>query len=99
MSGTVFCNFRFLRELACGKMVTRVVVPPAHQSSNPRFDTGVSHLGGIFFSVRRRSRRQRGACGYFVNLKTRPPAQSFGGAHRGRVCVCAFIGVSVCTCM
>ena len=23
-------------------------------------------------------------------------AQSFGGAHRGRVCVCAFIGVSVC---
>ena len=24
------------------------------------------------------------------------PAQSLGGAHRGRVCVCAFIGVSVC---
>ena len=27
-----------------------------------------------------------------------PPAQYFGGAHRGRVCVCAFIGVSVCAC-
>ena len=27
------------------------------------------------------------------------PAQSFGGAHRGRVCVCAFIGVSVCACI
>uniref|UniRef100_A0A453R028 Uncharacterized protein n=1 Tax=Aegilops tauschii subsp. strangulata TaxID=200361 RepID=A0A453R028_AEGTS len=24
------------------------------------------------------------------------PAQSLGGAHRGRVYVCAFIGVSVC---
>ena len=28
-----------------------------------------------------------------------PPAQSLGGAHRGRMCVCAFIGVSVCACM
>jgi hypothetical protein len=25
-------------------------------------------------------------------------AQSFGGAHRGRVCVHVFIGVSVCAC-
>ena len=28
-----------------------------------------------------------------------PPAQYFGGAHRGRVCVRAFIGVSVCACI
>jgi hypothetical protein len=34
----------------------------------------------------------------FVNLKIKP-AQSFGGAHRGRVCVCVFIGVSARTCM
>jgi hypothetical protein len=27
------------------------------------------------------------------------PSLSPGGAHRGRVYVCAFIGVSVCTCM
>ena len=27
------------------------------------------------------------------------PAQSLGGAHRGRVCVCIFIGMSVCTCI
>ena len=27
------------------------------------------------------------------------PAQSFGGAHRGRVCGCAFIGMSVCACI
>lgn len=26
------------------------------------------------------------------------PAQSFGGAHNGRVCVCAFIGASVRAC-
>jgi hypothetical protein len=32
----------------------------------------------------------------FVNLKIKP-AQSFGGAHRDRVCV--FIGVSTHTCM
>jgi hypothetical protein len=25
-------------------------------------------------------------------------AQSFEGAHRGRVCVCVFIGVSLCAC-
>jgi hypothetical protein len=34
----------------------------------------------------------------FMNLKINP-AQSFGGAHRGRVCVCMFIGVSAHTCM
>ena len=28
-----------------------------------------------------------------------PPAQYLGGAHRGRVCARAFIGVSVCACM
>jgi hypothetical protein len=33
-----------------------------------------------------------------VNLKIKP-AQSFGGAHRGRVCVRVFIGVSAHTCM
>jgi hypothetical protein len=34
----------------------------------------------------------------FVNLKIKP-AQSFGCAHRGRVCVHMFIGVSARTCM
>ena len=31
--------------------------------------------------------------------KPDPPAQCLGGAHRGRVCVRAFIGVSVYACM
>jgi hypothetical protein len=30
--------------------------------------------------------------------RSNPPAQSSGGAPRGRVCVCAFIAVSVCVC-
>jgi hypothetical protein len=34
----------------------------------------------------------------FVNLKIKP-AQSFIGAHRSRVCMRVFIGVSVRTCM
>jgi hypothetical protein len=34
----------------------------------------------------------------FVNLKIKP-AQYFGSAHRGRVCVRVFIGVSTHTCM
>jgi hypothetical protein len=34
----------------------------------------------------------------FMNLKIKS-AQSFGGAHRGRVCMRVFIGVSAYTCM
>jgi hypothetical protein len=34
----------------------------------------------------------------FVNLKINP-VQSFGGAHRGSLCVCVFIWVSAHTCM
>jgi hypothetical protein len=34
----------------------------------------------------------------FVNLKIKP-TQSFGGTHRGRVCVRVFIGVSDRMCM
>jgi hypothetical protein len=34
----------------------------------------------------------------FVNLKIKS-AQSFRGAHRGRMCVRVFIGVSAHTCM
>jgi hypothetical protein len=34
----------------------------------------------------------------FVNLKIKP-TQSFGGTHRGRVCVRVFIGVSIRICM
>jgi hypothetical protein len=32
-----------LDQSTCGWVVRRAVAPPAHQSSNPRFDTLVSH--------------------------------------------------------
>jgi hypothetical protein len=53
---------------------------------------------GYALSGKRRSRRRRGASGDFENLQI-CRAQSFGGAHRGRVCVCVFIGVSECACV
>jgi hypothetical protein len=34
----------------------------------------------------------------FMNFKIKP-TQSFRGAHRGKVCMCVFIGVSAHTCM
>jgi hypothetical protein len=34
----------------------------------------------------------------FINLKIKL-TQSFGCAHRGRICMCVFIGVSAHTCM
>jgi hypothetical protein len=32
-------------------------------------------------------------------LRPDPPAQSFKGAHRGRIYMCVFIGVSICACI
>jgi hypothetical protein len=34
----------------------------------------------------------------FMNIKIKP-TQSFRGAHRGKVCVYVFIGMSACTCI
>ena len=77
-------------------MVRRVVVPPAHQSSNSGFETGVFYLGSVGGDVPVDSEAPVVTSSI---SRLDPPAQSFGGAHRGRVCVRAFIGVSVCTCM
>jgi hypothetical protein len=59
-----------------------------------------SKKGAIFFNGRRRSRRQRGACGDFVKIKTRRIKfmnQFLGSTHRGRVCMRAFVNVCICT--
>jgi hypothetical protein len=96
--GALRCKRKY-REPTRSWMVTRVVAPPSHESLNLGFNTLVSHKGIIFFSGRRRSGRQRDAYGDFVNLKTcriRFLTQSLGGAHRGRVCVRAFIRVNAC---
>ena len=67
------------------------------QGSNPGCGTLFWIYSRIFWryalSGRRRAPRQRGLR-ELQNL----PAQSFEGAHRGRVCVRVFIGVSVRTC-
>ena len=73
------------RESTRDRMVRRVVVPSAHQSSNPRFDTGVSHLGGIFFNRRRYSRRQRKCLVTSSISRLDPPAQSLEDAYWGRM--------------
>jgi hypothetical protein len=64
-------------------MVRRVIVPRAHQSSNPGFDICVSHKGEILFKWE----------------ATFPSDQIFRDAHRDRVCVPTFIGVSICSFM
>ena len=64
--------------------------------------------GVALFSGRRCSHRQRDACGDFVNLKIcrLSPSEvligvgfAFRGAHRGRICVRVFIGVSTRACV
>ena len=71
-------------------------------SSNSRLDIGARSIPGFIlgfrwcsFGGRRRSHRLRGACGDFVKSQDAMPAQSLGGVHRGRMCIRAFIGVSV----
>jgi hypothetical protein len=80
-------------------MVTFLVVEPTHPDSNPRFDVGITYLRLIILSVvgdvpvyTRRSLTD------FMNLKIKS-TQSFGGAHRVRVCMRVFIGVSARACM
>ena len=75
-----------------------MVVPPAHQSSSPRFDTMCCIKGGVFFQWGDVPVDSEAPVVALSISRPDPPAQTFGGAHRGRVCVCAFIGVGVCTC-
>jgi hypothetical protein len=70
------------------------VVEPIRPGLNPRFGVSVVYLcliillvvGGVTVTARR-------SLTDFVNLKIKP-TQSFECAHRGRVRVCIFIGVS-----
>jgi hypothetical protein len=70
-----------------------VVVPRVHQSSNLRFDISVSHKGGIFFSVGG-DVPVDGEAPVVTSSISRPShrIRSFGGAHRGRTCVCVYRG-------
>jgi hypothetical protein len=77
-----------------------MVVSPAHQSSNLRFDICVSHKRRNIHSVGGDVPVDSEAPVVTSSIsRSNPLAQSSGGAHRDRVCVCAFIEVSVCACM
>ena len=83
-------------------MVRWTVVSLTHQGSNPGARIISGFISGFpamrfqweetFPSTTRRLRWLR-------KSQDDMSAQSLGGAHRGRVCVCAFIGMSVCVCI
>ena len=68
--------FFYSCEMACSLVVTRVSVAPEILGSTPHRNkySGISRC--CAFSDRRRSRRQRGACGDFVNLEDLPAQSS-----------------------
>jgi hypothetical protein len=75
-------------------MVRFLVVEQTHPGSNPRFGMSVAYLRLIILSVASDISIDSNAL--LVNLKIKL-AKSFECAHRGRVCVCVFIGgVLVC---
>ena len=78
------------------------MVSPAHQGSNPgaRIIPGlISGFPAMRFQWEETfpltTRRLR----WLRKFQDDMPGQSFGGAHRDRVCVCAFIEVGVCACI
>jgi hypothetical protein len=85
---------------ACSPMVGRSsgTLPTRAQIPVLAPFTGFSKIYRRYaLSGKRRSHRRRGTNGDFGNLQI-CHAQSFEGAHRSRVCVCVFIGVSVRAC-
>jgi hypothetical protein len=83
-------------------MVRGTVVFPTHQGSSP----GARIYSWIYFRISSNAHSVGGDVPVDDEVPTVTRkfqddmlAQSFGGAHRGRVCVCAFIGVSVCACI
>jgi hypothetical protein len=90
-------NFNADREPTWAWVVRTVVVPAAHQILKPRFNICVSHKGKTVDS-------ETSVVTSSISIFD-PLAQFFEGARRGRVCVCAFIGVrcmrvyvTVCVC-
>ena len=61
-----------------------MIVPPAHQSLNPGFDTVVFHLSEIFFSMSRRDVLVHSEASVVISLfsKLDLPVQYVRGAHR-----------------
>jgi hypothetical protein len=79
------------------QLVRFLVVKLTHPDSNPISDISVAFTTNYSFSGRRHPvDSETLLVTDFVNLKIKP-TQSFGCAHRGRVCVRVFIAVSAHT--
>jgi hypothetical protein len=92
-------NDKLIHKVGLAQLVRFLVVELIHPGSNPRFDMGVAFTANYSFSWRRRPvDSETLLVTHFMNLKIKL-TQSFEGAHKGRVCVHVFIGVSARTCM
>jgi hypothetical protein len=81
------------------QLVRFLLVKLIYPGSNHRFDMYVVFTANYSFCERRRLVNSEMLLLIdFMNLKIKS-AQSFRGAHRGRVCVRVFIGVSAHMCM
>ena len=81
-------------------MVRGTLVSPAHQSSNP----GACVYSWIYFRIFGDAHSVWGDVpvddeAWLRKTQDDMPAQSFEGAHRDRMCMCAFIRMSVCACI
>ena len=82
------------------EMVRSTVVSPTHQGSNPgaRIISGfISGFPTMRFQWEETFRSMMKQ--WLRKSQDDMPAQSLRDAQRGRVCVYAFIGVSVCACI
>ena len=70
----------------CDWIVRRMVVSLTHQDSSRRLDIAARIVLNLFQT----STKVRSVGGDVPPIK---------GSNRGRVCMCAFIGVSVCACI
>jgi hypothetical protein len=87
------------RRVTLAQLIRFLVVELTHSNSNPRFDMGAAFTANYSFSERRHPIDSDALLVTdFVNLKIKP-AQFFRGVHRGRLCVCLFIGMSARTYM
>jgi hypothetical protein len=80
-------------------------VEPAHPSSSPRLGTGARIFLDLFQDLTvlcfqwKATPPSAARCLWLLRESQDMRVQSFEGVHRGRVCVCMFIGVSVRACV
>jgi hypothetical protein len=88
-------------ELSVAQLVGLFVVEPAHLGSSPRLDTGfISGFNSAILSVVGDVPVDSEASVVISSIsRLAGPTHFFEGAYKGRVCVRAFVGVSVRSCI